>query len=305
VLAMKLDHGGHLSHGLPQNLSGKLYDVAFYGVDRDTGRIDLNQVEELARKHQPKLIIVGGSAYPRTIDFAPWREIADRVGAYLLADIAHIAGLIAGGVHPSPVPHADVVTMTTHKTLRGPRGAVILCRAELGQAIDRAIFPGTQGGPFMHAVAARAVSFHEAMQPEFRRYQMQVVRNARALADRLTEQGCKLVSDGTDNHLMLVDLTERRISGRKAADRLEAAGIVVNKNTIPFDPRSAASPSGIRPGSPAVTTRGMQEEEMRWIADAMVRAIDRKSGDAGRAAIREEVRELCARFPIYTELGYD
>ncbi|GIX07642.1 MAG: serine hydroxymethyltransferase [Candidatus Poribacteria bacterium] len=304
IVAMRLDHGGHLSHGLATNIAGRLYDVAFYGVDRETGRIDLDEVADLVRRHRPKLIIVGGSAYPRTIDFAPWREIADSVGAYLLADIAHIAGMVAAGIHPSPVPYADVVTMTTHKTLRGPRGAIILCRQELAERIDRAVFPGLQGGPFMNAIAARAVCFREAMQPEFKAYQRQIVANAKALAQALMERGLKLVSGGTDNHLMLVDLTDRKISGRLAADRLEEAGIIVNRNTIPYDPRSPFVTSGLRPGTPAVTTRGMRESEMVQIADWIVQAIQKKTGEEGRRRIREEVRRLCEKFPIYPELDY-
>ena len=298
-MGMELSHGGHLSHGIPQNIAGKFYDAAFYGVEGDSGVIDLDKVRDAARQHQPRLIIVGGSAYPRTIDFAPWREIADEVGAYLLADIAHIAGLIAVGAHPDPVPYADAVSLTTHKTMRGPRGAIILCREEHAEAIDKAIFPGLQGGPFMHAIAARAVNLHEVMQPQFRFYIRQVMANARALADRLLSRGFDLVSGGTDTHLMLVDLANRPFSGRRAADRLEEAGMIVNRNTIPFDKRSPYVTSGIRPGTPAVTTRGMGVEEMHLIGDFMAEGVKKKTGEAGRAAIRAQVTELCARFPIY------
>lgn len=299
VLGMELSHGGHLSHGIPQNIAGKFYDAAFYGVEEGSGRIDLDHVRDAARKHRPRLIIVGGSAYPRTIDFAPWREIADEVGAYLLADIAHIAGLIAAGEHPDPVPYADVVSLTTHKTLRGPRGAILLCREEHADAIDRAIFPGLQGGPFMHAIAARAVNLQEVMQPQFGLYIRQVITNARALADRLMAHGFDLVSGGTDTHLMLVDLSDRPFSGRRAADRLDEAGIIVNRNTVPFDKRSPFVTSGIRPGTPAVTTRGMGADEMRLIGDFISEAVKKNTGEDGRDRIRAQVAELCARFPIY------
>lgn len=299
ILGMELTHGGHLSHGIPKNIAGTVYDAAFYGVEEDTGLVDLNRVRDIALSHKPRMIIVGGSAYPRTIDFAPWREIADEVGAYLLADIAHIAGLVAAGEHPDPVPYADAVSLTTHKTMRGPRGAVILCREEHADAIDRAIFPGLQGGPFMHAIAARAVNLHEVMQPQFAFYIRQVMTNARALADRLMGHGFELISGGTDTHLMLVDLTNRPFSGRRAADRLEEAGMIVNRNTIPFDKRSAYVTSGIRPGTPAVTTRGMGVEEMNVIGDFIAEAVKKKTGEAGRARIRADVAELCGRFPIY------
>ncbi|MBM3216867.1 serine hydroxymethyltransferase [Candidatus Poribacteria bacterium] len=304
VLAMKLDHGGHLSHGIPQNMAGKLYDVSFYGVQPDTGRIDLDQVLDAARQHKPKLIIVGGSAYPRSIDFAPWREIADRVGAYLLADVAHVAGLIAGGVHPTPVPYADIVSMTTHKTLRGPRGAIVLCRAEHAQAVDRAVFPGLQGGPFMNAIAARAVMLKEAMQPEFAAYSRKIVANAQALASALIASGHELLTGGTDNHLMLVDLSDRSITGRKAANLLEEAGIIVNKNTIPFDQRSPVQTSGIRPGTPALTTRGMGATEMERIARHMARVLSSDTDEAERGSIRADVASLCADFPIYPSFTY-
>ena len=304
IVSMKLDHGGHLSHGIPANLAGKLYDVQFYGVNQETGRIDLNEVADIVKRHQPKMVIVGGSAYPRTLDFKPWREIADSVGALLLADVAHIAGLIAGDAHPNPIPYADVVTFTTHKTLRGPRGAVILCKEAHAEAIDKAIFPGLQGGPFMQSIAARAVNFKEAMEPEFKTYQRQIIANAAAMAAGLVEEGFDLISGGTDNHLMLVDLSERAYSGRQAADRCEEAGIVVNRNTVPFDRRSAFITSGLRPGSPATTTRGMKETEMRQIAKWIAVAVQKDTGSKGRAKIKEEVREMCARFPIYPDLDY-
>ncbi|MDA1191953.1 MAG: serine hydroxymethyltransferase [Candidatus Poribacteria bacterium] len=304
IVSMKLDHGGHLSHGIPANLAGKLYDVQFYGVNQETGRIDLNEVADIVKRHQPKMVIVGGSAYPRTLDFKPWREIADSVGALLLADVAHIAGLIAGDAHPNPIPYADVVTFTTHKTLRGPRGAVILCKEAHAEAIDKAIFPGLQGGPFMQSIAARAVNFKEAMEPEFKTYQRQIIANAAAMAAGLVVEGFDLISGGTDNHLMLVDLSERAYSGRQAADRCEEAGIVVNRNTVPFDRRSAFITSGLRPGSPATTTRGMKETEMRQIAKWIAVAVQKDTGSKGRAKIKEEVREMCARFPIYPDLDY-
>ena len=304
VLSMELSHGGHLSHGLPQNIAGKLYDVSFYGVDGETGRIDLDRVADLAKERRPRLIIVGGSAYPRTIDFAPWREIADSAGAYLLADVAHIAGLIAGGAHPSPFGYADAVTTTTHKTLRGPRGALVMCRPELASAVDKAVFPGLQGGPFMHAMAARAVNLKEAMEPSFKEYASRVVKNAAALAEGLLAGGFELVSGGTDNHLMLVDLRKRPFSGKRAADRLEEAGIIVNRNTVPNETRSPFVTSGLRPGSPAATTRGMGESEMRQIAEWMSAAVKKAAGEKGRARIRAEASELCARFPIYPGISY-
>ena len=301
VLSMKLDHGGHLSHGLPQNFSGKYYDIVHYGLDPETERINLETVSQLAQKHKPNLIIVGASAYPREIDFAPWREIADSVGAYLLGDVAHIAGLIVGGVHPSPVPYCDVVTTTTHKTLRGPRGAIIMCRQELADDIDKSVFPGLQGGPFMHAIAARAVAFKEAAQPEFADYQKQVVTNADALSSRLTRNGFRLVTGGTDNHLMLIDLTSvsEKLSGRQAANYLEDAGIIVNKNTIPFDSRSANTTSGIRIGTPMITSRGMKEKEMVQVADLITETIENRRRPSDRQQVKTKVEKLCRSFPIY------
>lgn len=301
ILSMKLDHGGHLSHGLPQNFSGKYYDIVHYGLDVKTERINLQTVAELAQKHKPKLIIVGASAYPRQIDFAPWREIADSVDAYLLGDIAHIAGLIVGGVHPDPIPYCDVVTTTTHKTLRGPRGAIILCRQELADDIDKSVFPGLQGGPFMHAIAARAVAFKEAAEPEFADYQKQIVINAATLAKQLTQNGFRLVTGGTDNHLMLIDLTSisDKLSGRQAANYLEDAGIIVNKNTIPFDQRSANTTSGIRIGTPMITARGMKEKQMVQVADLITETIQNRRRASARQQIKAKVKELCCTFPIY------
>lgn len=304
ILAMKIDHGGHLSHGIPHNASGTFYNAVFYGVDRKTEMINLNAVRNLAKKHKPKLILVGASAYPRKIDFKSWREIADEVGAYLMADIAHIAGLIVAGVHPDPVPYCDVVTTTSHKTLRGPRGATILCKKEHAKKIDRAVFPGNQGGPFMHSIAAKAVAFKEAMKPEFKNYQEQIVKNAKALANVLMEHDFRLVSGGTDNHLMLVDLTNKSMTGKKAADLLEEAGIITNKNIIPYDTRSPFVTSGIRPGTPAVTTRGMKEPEMEQIAQFISDVLHSPKVDMIRTQVRYLVRDLCKRFPLYQDLHY-
>ncbi len=306
ILAMSLSHGGHLTHGDKVNFSGRYYNVAAYGVDSETERIDMAAVSRLATEHRPKLIVVGATAYPRHFDFAAWREVADAVDAYLLADIAHIAGLIAGGVHPDPVPYCDVITTTTHKTLRGPRGAMIMCKSEYADQIDRAVFPGLQGGPFLHTIAARAVAFKEASQPDFKTYQAQVVKNAKALAARLIENGFRLVSGGTDNHLMLMDLTSKyeKLSGRQAADHLEDAGIIVNKNTIPFDKRKPRTTSGIRLGTPMITTRGMKEDEMVLVADFMTEALENRQKSAIKRQIREKVNALCSQFPIYEYLSY-
>lgn len=304
ILSMKINHGGHLSHGIPQNASGTFYNPVFYGVDRETERIDLNAVRELTKKHRPKLILVGASAYPRLIDFKPFREIADEVGAYLMADIAHIAGLIVGGVHPNPVPYCDVVTTTSHKTLRGPRGAMILCKEEHAKKIDHAVFPGNQGGPFMHSISAKAVAFKEAMEPKFKVYQKQIVKNAKALANALMERDFRLVSGGTDNHLMLIDLSEKNITGREAANLLEEAGIITNKNVIPYDIRSPFVTSGIRPGTPAVTTRGMKEPEMEKIAEFISDVLHSPKVDMIRKEVRYMVRNLCKKFPLYQGLSY-
>jgi glycine hydroxymethyltransferase len=305
IISMKLDHGGHLSHGLPQNFAGRYYKIVPYGVDEETERINMNGIAALVEEHCPKLIIVGASAYPRWFDFAQWQEIADSVNAYLLADIAHIAGLIAADVHPDPVPYCDFITTTTHKTLRGPRGAIIMCRAEFADAIDHAVMPGLQGGPFMHTIAAKAVGFKEAMEPAFKQYQKQVVKNAKALAQRLIENEFRLVSGGTDNHLMIVDLTAtfEKLSGRQAANHLEEAGVIVNKNTIPFDKRSPVTTSGIRLGTPMVTVRGMKEIEMQLIGDFISEVLRERKSTKVKNHIREKVRELCQQFPIYEDLN--
>ncbi len=305
ILSMSLSHGGHLSHGDAVNFSGRYYNVVTYGVNAETERIDMAEVSRLAQEHRPKLIVVGATAYPRQFDFAAWRDVADSVGAYLLADVAHIAGLIAGGVHPNPVPYSDVVTTTTHKTLRGPRGAIVMCKAEHAAKIDRAVFPGLQGGPFLHTIAAKAVAFKEASEPAFKAYQAQVVKNAKALAARLIQNGFRLVSGGTENHLMLVDLTSKyeKLSGRQAADHLEDAGIIVNKNSIPFDKRKPRTTSGIRLGTPMVTTRGMEEAHMHQIADFIAETLENRQKSAIKRRIRQKVAALCAQFPIYAYLS--
>jgi len=301
VLGPNLAHGGHLTAGSPMNYSGKFYSIVPYGVRKDTERIDMDQVRDLARQHRPKLIIAGGSAFPRAIDFAPFGEIAREVGAALMADIAHPAGLVAAGLHPSPVGIADFVTTTTHKTLRGPRGGMVLCRGAHAQALDRTVMPGVQGGPLMHVIAGKAVAFREALTPAWRAYQQQIVKNAKALAEALMARGLRLVSGGTDTHLMLLDLSPRGVTGKDAQEALDRAWITVNKNTIPFEAKSPMVTSGIRIGTPAVTTRGMKEPEMEDIA----RLIDRvlaKLGDAGtEAAVRGDVQALTARFPLYPE----
>ncbi|MDZ7640992.1 MAG: serine hydroxymethyltransferase [Desulfurivibrio sp.] len=302
VLGMDLAHGGHLTHGSSVNFSGQLYHFESYGVDRQSERIDMAEVERLALEHRPKMIVAGASAYPREIDFAALRKIADKIGAYYMVDMAHIAGLVAAGVHPSPVPHADFVTTTTHKTLRGPRGGLILARQDYGKMLNSKIFPGIQGGPLVHVIAAKAVAFREAMEDKFKADMIQVVKNTRALGEALVARGFRLVSGGSDNHLLLVDLTPKQITGKEADDLLEKAGITVNKNAIPFDTAKRFVTSGIRVGTPAVTTRGLKEPEMEQIAAWMDRALATVEG-AGRqaelAAIRQEVRTLCDRFPIY------
>ncbi len=299
VLGMNLAHGGHLTHGSPVNFSGKLFNIVPYGVDRETGRIDYEEVERLAEEHKPKLIVVGASAYPRAIEFEPFRRVADKVGAMVMVDMAHIAGLVAAGVHPSPVPHAEFVTTTTHKTLRGPRGGMILCREEHAKKLNSNIFPGIQGGPLMHVVAAKAVALKEALSPEFRDYAAQVVKNARALAEGLVGHGFKLVSGGTDNHLMLLDFTGSELTGKVAEETLEKAGITVNKNAVPFDTRSPFVTSGIRIGTPATTTRGLKEGEMKQVADWIARALENIDNEPELLVIRSEVKELCKRFPLY------
>lgn len=297
VLAMRLTHGGHLTHGSPVNFSGQLYKFVSYGVDRRTELLDYDLVEKLAREHRPKLIVAGASSYPRTIDFGHFATIGQGVGARLMVDMAHLAGLVAAGVHPSPIPHAHIVTSTSHKTLRGPRGGFILCRRELASAVDAAVFPGVQGGPLMHAIAAKAAAFHEAAQPQFADYQRQVVANAKALAEALLEQGLRLVSGGTDNHLVLVDLTSLGITGKQAETALEAVGIVTNRNMIPFDPNPPQVAGGIRLGTPAVTTRGLRETEMALVANLICRVLRQPGDEPIREAVRQDVAALCRRFP--------
>ena len=299
VLSMSLAHGGHLSHGSPVNISGKYFNIIPYGVSDETEVIDYDQVEALALEHKPKLILAGASAYPRVIDFARFRAIADKVGAYFMVDMAHIAGLVAAGLHPSPVPYADVVTTTTHKTLRGPRGGLILCREELAKAIDKAIFPGTQGGPLMHIIAAKAVAFGEALQPEFKEYQQQIIKNAAALAKALTAKGFRLVSGGTDNHLMLLDLRDKGVTGKELEHRLDEVHITVNKNAIPNDPQSPFITSGVRIGTPAITSRGFKEEQMELIAGWIADVVNDFEGQKER--ITKEVIALCEQFPIYND----
>lgn len=296
VLGMNLDHGGHLSHGSPVNMSGKYFDVEFYGVN-EAGVIDYEEVRKIAIEHQPKLIVAGASAYCRTIDFKKFREIADEVGAYLMVDIAHIAGLVAAGLHPSPIPYADVVTTTTHKTLRGPRGGMIMCNQAAADKFNfnKAIFPGIQGGPLMHVIAAKAVALQEALQPEFKEYQTQIVKNAKALCDGLMKRGVKIVSGGTDNHLMLVDLSETNISGKELEKRLDLAHITCNKNTIPNDPRSPFVTSGVRLGTPAVTTRGMKEEDMDVIAEAIALVME---SEDNIEKVKEMVAVLTEKYPL-------
>jgi glycine hydroxymethyltransferase len=303
ILAMNLDHGGHLTHGSPVNFSGKLYRIVPYGVRRDTETIDYDELRDLALQHRPKLIQCGATAYSRVIDFRRFREIADEAGALLFADIAHIAGLVATGHHPSPVGAAQLIGTTTHKTLRGPRGGMILCDQEFAKAVDSAVFPGGQGGPLMHVIAAKAVGFREAQQPAFRDYCAQIIANARALATSLAERGYRIVSGGTDNHLFLLSLVGRELSGKAAEHALEQAGITTNKNMVPFDPRKPAVTSGVRIGTPAATTRGMREAEMRRVGDWIARALENAGDATNLAAVREDVRALCARHPLYPERG--
>jgi glycine hydroxymethyltransferase len=301
VLGPNLSHGGHLTAGSPVNYSGKFYSIVAYGVRRDTERIDLDQVRDLARQHRPKLLIAGGSAFPRAIDFAPFGDIAREVGAALMADIAHPAGLVAAGLHPSPVGIADFVTTTTHKTLRGPRGGLVMCRAAQGPALDKTVMPGVQGGPLMHVIAAKAVALREALTPEWRVYQQQIVRNAKALADALLARGHRLVTGGTDTHLLLLDLSPRNLTGKDAQEALDRAWITVNKNTIPFETRSPMVTSGIRIGTPAVTTRGMREPEMAVIAELIDRVLASPGASPVEARVRGEVQELTGRFPLYPD----
>lgn len=301
VLGMNLSHGGHLTHGSPVNLSGRYFNFVAYGVDRKTELVDFDVVRTLAQEHKPKLIVAGASAYPRVLDFAAFRSIADEVGALFMVDMAHIAGLVAAGLHPDPVPYAHFVTTTTHKTLRGPRGGMILCASQWANAIDKAIFPGIQGGPLMHIIAAKAVAFKEALLPSFKDYQRQVLRNAKALAEGLVSRGYRLVSGGTDNHLILVDLTPKGITGVKAEVLLDDVGITVNKNGIPFDKKKPTVTSGIRIGTPAITTRGMKEGDMEVIARLMDEALTSDGDEQVKAKVSAEVKELTGRFPFYRE----
>lgn len=298
-LGMNLAHGGHLSMGSPVNFSGILYRVIPYGVSEKTETIDYDEVAKLAREHRPKLIIAGASAYPRIIDFAKFRQIADEIGALLMVDMAHIAGLVAAGAHPSPVPYADFVTTTTHKTLRGPRGGMVLCRSAYAKTIDSKVFPGMQGGPLMHVIAAKAVALKEALDPAFKKYQQQIVKNAQALAKSLSSKGYRLTSGGTDNHLMLVDLRKSELTGKTAQETLDRAHITVNRNAVPFDTRSAFITSGIRIGTPAITTRGMKEEEMGLIGDLIARALDHVGDENVLSEVASQVTALCKKFPVY------
>jgi glycine hydroxymethyltransferase len=298
VLGMNLAHGGHLTHGHPLNFSGQLYTIVPYGVRQSDERIDYDELDRLADERRPKMILAGASAYPRVIDFARIRAAADRVGAAMFTDMAHIAGLVAAGLHPSPVPHSDFVSTTTHKTLRGPRGGLVLCRAGHAKDLDRNVFPGLQGGPLEHVIAAKAVALAEAATPEFADYQRRIVENAKALAAALTARGFRLVSGGTDNHLMLVDVGARGLTGKDAEKALDAVGVTVNKNTIPFDPKPPMVASGIRLGTPAVTSRGMGPAEMDRIADAFARALEAPDDAGVRADVRRKVRELCEGFPL-------
>lgn len=313
ILAMNLAHGGHLSHGSPANFSGKFYNVIFYGVNKDTGRVDMDEVRKIALAEKPKLILTGASAYPREIDFIAFRKIADEVGAYLMADIAHIAGLVAAKIHPDPIPVCDVVTTTTHKTLRGPRGGLILCKTEdrlrpddkknLARKIDSALFPGMQGGPLEHVIAAKAVAFLEALRPDFIEYQKQIVKNAKVLADTIIAGGLKLVSGGTDNHLILINLTDTGLGGKQVEDALGEVEIYVNKNMIPYDTRKPTDPSGIRLGTPALTTRGMKEEEMKLVGEMIIKIIKNISDEKIKKEVRESVHGLVTKFPIYPGLS--
>ncbi len=297
ILGMNLSHGGHLTHGSPVNISGKYFNIVPYGVSEADERIDYDALEQLALGHKPKMIVAGASAYPRVIDFARLREIADKVGAYLMVDIAHIAGLVAAGLHPSPVPYADVVTTTTHKTLRGPRGGVIMCKEQYAKAIDKAVFPGMQGGPLMHVIAGKAVAFKEALSDEFKEYQRRVVKNAAAMADEFTKCGVRLVSGGTDNHLMLVDLRDKNMTGKELEKMLDEVNITVNKNTIPFETTSPFVTSGVRIGTPSITSRGFGEEDARLVARLIAKVIAER--EAAFEEVRAAVKELCAKHPLY------
>ncbi|MBU4284442.1 MAG: serine hydroxymethyltransferase [Nanoarchaeota archaeon] len=316
ILGMKLDHGGHLTHGSPVNFSGKFYNFVSYGISKETERLDMDEVRKIALKEKPKMILAGYSAYPRNLDFREFREIADEVGAYLMADVAHFAGIIAARKHMMPFPYCDVVTTTTHKTLRGPRGAIILSMNEdrlkqkyhpdskknMARMIDSAVFPGMQGGPLDHMIAAKAVAFGEALKPEFRDYIEQVLKNAKALANGLMDNGFKLISDGTDNHLMLIDLTNKGVAGKQAETALDEAGITCNKNMVPFDTRSPFDPSGIRIGTPAITTRGFKEDDMKIIADLMNKVIENINKKNVRENVRQDILNLCKKYPLYSEI---
>ncbi len=302
VLGMNLAHGGHLTHGSPVNFSGRLYNIVAYGVRKEDSLIDYDEVRSLAKKHSPKLIVAGWSAYPREIDFKIFREIADEVGALLMADIAHPAGLVVAGLYPNPVPHCHFITTTTHKTLRGPRGGMIMTDSEHGKVVNSRVFPGTQGGPLMHVIAAKAVAFKEALQPEFKEYQTQIVKNAQTMAERLKEHGFNILTGGTDTHLVLVDLINKELTGKETEEALDRAGITVNKNAVPFDPNPPMITSGMRIGTPAITTRGMKEQEMVIISDLIAKAVENKDNESELKKIEGEVRELCLSFPIYKEL---
>jgi glycine hydroxymethyltransferase len=301
ILGLNLSHGGHLTHGSPVNFSGRFFKVVPYGVDRTTEQVDFDALRRLAKQHRPKMIVVGASAYPRTLDFARFSEIARESSALVMADIAHIAGLIVAGLHPSPIPHAEFVTTTTHKTLRGPRGGMIMCRGDYAAVLNKQVFPGMQGGPLMHIIAAKAVAFQEALAPEFATYQRQIVANAKALGEALQSHGFRLVSGGTDTHLLLVDLTGRGLTGKVAETALDRAGITVNKNAVPFDKEKPAVTSGIRIGTPAITTRGMREDEMRLIAEMIADILNDVGNAAAQSRVAARVKELCASFPLYRE----
>lgn len=301
ILGMNLSHGGHLSHGHPLNISGRLFNVASYGVNKETERVEADELLKIARESKPKIIIAGWSAYPRVLDFAAFRRAADEVGALLMTDMAHFAGLVAAGIHPSPVPYSDFVTTTTHKTLRGPRGGMSMCRQQYAKDLDTALFPGIQGGPLMHVIAAKAVAFKEALEPEFKKYQDQIVKNCRALAEELVGHGFRLVTGGTDVHLLLLDLRSKKITGKAAQHSLERAGITTNKNTIPFDPEKPMVTSGIRIGTPALTTRGMKEEQMRSIAKWMAEVLNDPENETLAGTVRAKVVALCKEFPLYAE----
>ena len=299
ILGMNLSHGGHLSHGSPANFSGKFYKIVPYGVKKETETIDFDELEKVAKENKPKMIIVGASAYPRTLDFEKFRKIADEVGAVIMADIAHIAGLVCTRLHPSPVPVCEFVTTTTHKTLRGPRGGVVMCKEAYAKTLNSRVFPGMQGGPLMHVIAAKAVAFKEALQPDFKTYQQQIIKNAQAMADELKIQGFRLVSGGTDNHLMLVDLTDKNVTGKDVQEALDLASITVNKNGIPFDTKGPQVTSGIRVGTPAVTTRGMKENEMRLIASYIADVVKNINNEQKIKAVAGQVKKLCDQFPLY------